>query len=88
MGKILTQSEFNAAAPTWTTFIERASLSEAQASNNGRQLYQTSISFGLKTYYPAYPNGLPALTQMFGPVLTSDMLSGPAYSVSRPFLPS
>jgi hypothetical protein len=88
MGKILTQSEFNAAAPTWTTFIGGASLSEAQASNNGRQLYQTSISFGLKTYSPAYPSGLPALTQMFGPVLTSDILSGPAYSVSRPFLPS
>jgi hypothetical protein len=69
MGKILTQSEFNAAAPAWTTFIGRASLSEVRASNNGRQLYQTSISFGLKTYYPAYPNGLPALTQMFGPLL-------------------
>jgi hypothetical protein len=65
----------------------------AAKSFTGQRLF---LRFGLKTYYPAYPEGLAAPAQAFGLVVRlyspseetdGEELSGPSYDVAKPYPP-
>ncbi len=95
MGKILTQSEFDAVSSAWTSFIERSSPSEVQAlfqtAKGTSQRYQTSVSFDL-TGTATSPSYLAALlsTPSLAQVMARFVLLPPAEpepSTSTPAAP-